>query len=257
MNYQNQNPFENHEPLSFDQITNAQNTYSQKEEEVKSEIDIQIRLGFIRKVFGILSFQLIITSLMTYCAMAFQSFKDFIFQDKTILILSFAALIIIMFVLCCCQGIMRQVPLNYIIMLIFTLSMSYLVAGTCALADPKIVFMAALMTCVMVISLTIYAIYTSTDFTMQGGLFFIVMAASLLFCIFGIFIRVKIILVIICLCGVIIFSLYLIYDIQLIIGNRKDMILVDDYMFAALNIYLDIINIFLYLLRLFNLLNDN
>ena len=34
-----------------------------KEDEIKTEINVNIRLGFIRKVYGILTFQLLFTSL--------------------------------------------------------------------------------------------------------------------------------------------------------------------------------------------------
>merc|ERR1712244_171859 len=54
------------------------------------------------------------------------------------------------------------------------------------------------------------------------------------------------------LAGVVIFSLFIIYDTQLIVGgtHKKHQFTVDDYVFAALNIYLDIINLFLMLLEL-------
>merc|ERR1719198_1558127 len=53
--------------------------------------------------------------------------------------------------------------------------------------------------------------------------------------------------------GAILFSFYIVYDTQLICGgkHKKHQFGVDDYVFAALNIYLDIINLFLYLLSLF------
>ena len=52
--------------------------------------------------------------------------------------------------------------------------------------------------------------------------------------------------------GVVVFSLYLVYDIQLVIGGRhkKYQFGVDDYVFAALNLYLDVVNLFLCILAL-------
>lgn len=49
------------------------------------------------------------------------------------------------------------------------------------------------------------------------------------------------------------FSMYIVYDVQLIVGgkHKQHQFSLDDYCFAALNIYLDIINLFLHLLRLF------
>ena len=50
MNYYNQNEYKQNL---------EQNLYQIKEETVKDEIDANIRLGFIRKVYGILTFQLL------------------------------------------------------------------------------------------------------------------------------------------------------------------------------------------------------
>ena len=54
--------------------------------------------------------------------------------------------------------------------------------------------------------------------------------------------------------GVILFSFYLIYDTQLIIGgkHRQYQFTEDMYILGALTLYLDIINIFIYLLEIMN-----
>ena len=52
--------------------------------------------------------------------------------------------------------------------------------------------------------------------------------------------------------GATIFSVYLIIDTQMMMGgNHKYSISPEEYVFAAVAIYLDILNIFLYLLRIF------
>lgn len=52
--------------------------------------------------------------------------------------------------------------------------------------------------------------------------------------------------------GAVIFSLYIIYDTQIMLGgNHKYSLSPEEYIFAALNLYLDIVNLFLYLLSIF------
>lgn len=48
------------------------------------------------------------------------------------------------------------------------------------------------------------------------------------------------------------FSFYIVYDTQLICGGKhsRHRFAVDEYCFAALNLYMDIINLFLHLLRI-------
>lgn len=60
--------------------------------------------------------------------------------------------------------------------------------------------------------------------------------------------------------GVMVFAVYLIYDTQMVVGGasgawgqgkERAMVLdIDMYVFAAMNLYLDIINMFIYILRI-------
>ena len=51
--------------------------------------------------------------------------------------------------------------------------------------------------------------------------------------------------------GALIFSLYIIYDTQLMMGGKHKYSLdPEEYIFAALNIYLDVINLFMYILMI-------
>ena len=52
-------------------------------------------------------------------------------------------------------------------------------------------------------------------------------------------------------------KLYIIYDTQIIMGNKQDMIQVDDYILGAFMIYTDIISLFLQLLKIINYFYDN
>lgn len=57
--------------------------------------------------------------------------------------------------------------------------------------------------------------------------------------------------------GALLFSFYLVYDTQLMMGGKhKYALSPEEYIFAALNLYLDIINIFLYILTIIGALKD-
>jgi protein lifeguard len=56
--------------------------------------------------------------------------------------------------------------------------------------------------------------------------------------------------------GAAVFSMYLIYDLQMIMGDRKLNISPEEYIFAALNLYVDIIRIFMELLKILRYLNE-
>ena len=113
--------------LTFDQIDNSENIYSQsKEEEIRTEINTTIRLGFIRKVYGILCLQLFMKRLFSLFAMISKSLKEFMLLHVGLLYLMLSLVLILPIVIVCCEGIMRQVPQNYIILFLFTLAESYI-----------------------------------------------------------------------------------------------------------------------------------
>lgn len=221
-----------------------------------SDISQQMRLGFIRKVYGILSAQLALTILMTIVSMSTESFKKFQMENSGIFFFFMVLSIVLPCVIICFPDAMRQVPYNYIVLFSFTFAESYIVSFICIMTTPKIVFMAAFMTFALVIALTAYAMTTKTDFTVQGGMIFVLGCAFMMFVIFGMFTSNKIFHVVLCVLGIALFGLYLLYDTQLIIGNKTNVLEVDDYILGSFMLYTDIIYIFLRILELIQLLNS-
>jgi FtsH-binding integral membrane protein len=119
--------------------------------------------------------------------------------------------------------------------------------------DPKVVMMAGALTFGVVIGLTLYAFYTKTDFTMLGGILFILVMVLIVAGILAAVFRSRWGAWGICIGGSIIFGLYLIMDTQLIIGKNKNYFSIDDYIMAAINIYIDILQLFLFILQILNL----
>jgi FtsH-binding integral membrane protein len=216
-----------------------------------------IRLGFIRKVYGILSMQMLLTTLMCVLSIASPKYAAFQLTNPWLLYLCLGVTLVITILLCCFRDLARRVPTNYILLSLFTLCEAYIVSAICATTKPEIVLMAAIMTCAVTIALTIYAFTTKTDFTMLGGLLFVGCCIMLLLSIFLMFTHNKVLHIIYSCLGVFFYSVYLIYDTQLIVGDKSRSIGVDDFIYAALMLYMDIINLFLHILRLLKLTSDN
>lgn len=216
----------------------------------KMNVELNMRLGFIRKVYGILSIQLLITTFLCIFSMTNHSFAKFQIINTWAIWVSGIGSIVIMIAMSCFRQLARKVPTNYILLFIFTAFESYLVSAICAKTNPKLVLMAAAMTCGITIALTFYACTTKSDFTVCGSLLFVLGMILLLFSIFAIFTHNKIFHIIISCFGVLLFSFYLIYDTQLLLGSKENSIEMDDYIFAALMLYVDIINLFIYILKL-------
>jgi len=144
----------------------------------------------------------------------------------------------------------RITPINYILTTIFTLCLSTMVGFIAAQYEPQVVTAAAVCTAGMVIGITVYAFTTKNDFTVFGPVLFVVGFAFVFICPFF-FMWSRTLHLIYAYLGVILFSFYLLFDTQLIMGGKRYSIDIDDYIMAAMILYLDIINIFLQLLKIF------
>ena len=106
------------------------------------------------------------------------------------------------------------------------------------------------MTSVMVVALTAYSCVTEIDYTKLLPYMIIGCIILLAASICAMFIRVPILHTIISAVTVFFFSIYLIVDTQLVLGGKTYEISMDDYVLAAVNLYLDIIIIFIEILKL-------
>lgn len=119
------------------------------------------------------------------------------------------------------------------------------------------VLMAVGLCAAVCFGLTIFAFQTKWDFTVIGGGLFVALIILVIFGIVAIFIPGKVVILIYSSLGALLFSLYLVYDTQLMMGGKhKYSISPEEYIFAALNLYLDIVNIFLYILAIIGASRD-
>ena len=212
-------------------------------------IGAKLRLGFIRKVYGIIFFQLLITTGVIYFVMSSPAIMTYMITYYWLSIFTSIITIIFMIMLICCK-LSNVVPVNYIILILLTIFEAITVSFTTIYFDPISVLTCAGLTMLIVFGLTMYACFTKTDVTLMGG--FLLSCSILLFFlgIIGIFFQSYFYMMFLNCCGVLLGSVYLIYDTQLVVGNKTNLLKLDNYILGALLIYLDIIILFLRILRL-------
>jgi FtsH-binding integral membrane protein len=209
------------------------------------------QLGFIRKVYGILSFQLLLTASICTLPVIYSGddgYKAFVIANVWLLIMAIIVIFSTIIALTCC-GLHRVVPTNYVLLTAFTLSEAYLVSVICARYDAMTVLTAAFLTAAIVVGLTLYAVFTKTDFTTMGGMLLVFLIGFAFFGLFSVFFGFYL-RIVYCVLGVILFGFYLVYDTQLIVGNKQRAYSREDYVLASIHLYLDIIQIFIYLLHI-------
>jgi len=158
---------------------------------------------------------------------------------------------------CCCSHIAREYPKNYIFLFTLTVLLSFTIGFTCMMYTGASVLIAAGTTCVVFFALTAYACMTKTDFTGMGpylmAALMCLMGFSFVMWLYGLFAPLPAgMRIVYAFLGVLLFSFYIVYDTQLIVGgsHKQHQFDIDDYAFAALNLYLDIINLFISILQL-------
>ena len=126
-----------------------------------------------------------------------------------------------------------------------------MVAFICALYDPMVVAIAASLTAFATLALTTYALLTSVDFTFAAGSLDLFSAALFGCTLLALLLpSSQILRIVISGVSVIVFGLYLIFDIEMIVGGHYCEFGIDDYVIAAMQVYLDIIMMFLHIVKL-------
>mmetsp|Transcript_13935 Transcript_13935/g.10045 ORF Transcript_13935/g.10045 Transcript_13935/m.10045 type:complete len:140 (-) Transcript_13935:47-466(-) len=134
-------------------------------------------------------------------------------------------------------------------LLAFTLCFGYCVAAICAWYSLDVVLTAAGMTAAIVLGLTLFAFSGLADFTILFGLLVVFLFATLAFAIISIIVLWQD-YILWCYLGVMLYGLYLVIDTTLLMGGNRYKIFIDDYILAAMILYIDMIMILLYLLRI-------
>jgi FtsH-binding integral membrane protein len=214
--------------------------------------DVNERHSFILRVYTILLFMLGLTISTCGLFMTSESVGNWVNKNVTPLtifciIFMFSTLLMIM-----CIPVCRYImPYNFMCLSLFTLSVSVLVGTVTVQYETNAVLLAFGATAIITISLTLFAFQTKIDFTGAGPYLLAILIGLIFMGIIQIWVKNQLLNTITASIGSILFSFYIIYDTQLMLGgDHKHSIGPDEYIFAALSLYLDVINLFLYLLQL-------
>lgn len=237
-----------------------------------------IRMDFIKKVYGILIVMLLVSfGIAAPFVYSTASTMTFYTRDcpwiLTLCLVLLAVQQVMNVAIGCeaCTGgstfiraylnMFKTVPFNYIFLLTYAACFGVLIGFTCAQYKAASVGMVFLMTAGIMVGLTIFAITTSHDFSGFGMYIFAMLIGLILLGVVSMLFPVPILHTAMAAIGAVIFSFVIIYDTQLIFGTvaasasrsniQKIEFTVDMYAFAAYQLYLDFVNMFLYLLQLF------
>ncbi|KAK1319082.1 BI1-like protein [Acorus calamus] len=179
----------------------------------------ELRWGFIRKVYGILTAQILLTTIISSFTVLYAPLNDTLTDSPGLLF----ALAILPFVLLCPLYLYRERhPLNFVFLGLFTVCLSLTIGVACANTEGKDfsylgpVLFAGLIVLLTTSFIQMFFPLGPTSVAIFGGL------------------------------GAILFAAYLVYDTDNLIKRHS----YDDYIWASVVLYLDILNLFLSLLNM-------
>uniref|UniRef100_A0A3P8VDT6 Protein lifeguard 2 n=1 Tax=Cynoglossus semilaevis TaxID=244447 RepID=A0A3P8VDT6_CYNSE len=227
-------------PPSYDEAT-AGSTLCYNDVEMLTEInwdDLNVRRVFIRKVYSILMIQLLVTLAIVALFTFSDPVKDYIQSNPGWYWASYAVFFVTYLTLSCCSAPRRQFPWNLILYY-----------------NTKSVVMCLGITASVCFLVTLFSFQTKMDVTSYQGVLFIfcmvMLISGLVLALVLPFQYVPWLDGIYAVLGAILFTMFLVFDTQLLMGNKHYSMSPEEYIFATLNIYLDIIYIFSFFLQIF------
>uniref|UniRef100_A0A3Q3EM22 Zgc:110410 n=1 Tax=Labrus bergylta TaxID=56723 RepID=A0A3Q3EM22_9LABR len=214
--------------------------------------DGAIRRGFIRKVYLILMVQLLVTVGIICAFLYWEHLRKWTFDNYWFTYAMMAVTLVLILAMTCCNNVRRIVPFNFIALglafiFIFPHCIYVFYISLCRFFNAEAVLWAVGATALVSFSLTVFAMQSKWDFTAASGSLWVFLWTLLSFAMLCAILR--------SISSLSVFSLqYLVLDTQLILGGHKKYeISPEEYVFAALNLYLDIVSLFIMLLHIISL----
>ncbi|XP_011169185.1 protein lifeguard 1 [Solenopsis invicta] len=214
--------------------------------------DIVVRRSFVRKVFCLLSLQLLFTIVVISIFMFVDEAQKFMMVHWYLWIVAMVFFIVAYCTVSCSVHARRTPPFNYICLFLLTLGMSYLAAFVSVFYSIEVILIVMGMTVAVTMIIVLVATFSRFDLTMRPGLLMVIGLVSIVaiftILIILLFTQVIILRLVIAIIGTLLLCMYLYFDVQTIMGGRRIELSPDEVVFATTQIYVDIVLLYQYLL---------
>lgn len=214
--------------------------------------ELPIRHLFLRKVYALLTMQLTATLVVGYIIKLSPSVQNWCFNNMW---LFYVAMVGVFGLMIATYFKARSYPLNLFLLGGFTLCEAYTIGLACSLVQSDVLVQAILITLLVFIGLTAFAFQTKYDFASWQGFLGVGLWALICWGFVMMFIphQSKGMEMIYSGIGAVVFSGYVLVDTQMIMKTA----FLDDEIPATITLYLDILNLFLFILRFLQSTHDD
>ena len=212
-----------------------------------------VRNKFIRNVYSLLSIQLLVTTAFCANVMIFPTTFQWL-SDPAAFVIPFVCSIPL---ICGISCLKHRYPHNLILLTLFTICETFFVAHICIIYQNygvgNMIVIAFAITMGIFTTLSAFVHCSKHDFSFLNTFLSIGLLSMIIMSIVQLFVSYTIFSLIMGWFGIILFSGYILYDTSQIIHQLGP----DDTIEATLMLYLDIINLFVYILQVLQLSRDS
>lgn len=203
---------------------------------------VYVRMGFLRKVYGILSAQILLSTIVAGVIYSSSTATQFVQTNNWMLLIALIGSLGLIFALMVYR---HQTPTNYILLTAFTVMEAYSVGVVVTFYEVQSVIEAFMLTFAVTAGLTIYTLQSKRDFSSMGAGLFAALWILIIAGIMQLFFPSPMMDKAIGMGGALVFSLFIIFDTHMLMHKHSP----EEYIVASVNLYLDILNLFLHILR--------
>uniref|UniRef100_A0A8C6KU05 Protein lifeguard 1-like n=1 Tax=Nothobranchius furzeri TaxID=105023 RepID=A0A8C6KU05_NOTFU len=235
--------------------------------------DAVIRKGFVRKVYLTLMIQLLFTVGIICAFLYWNTLRSWVLRTSWFSYTMMSVVLVLAIFMSCCGSVRRRVPLNFIALGLFTLAEGLMLGSVAAYFDAEVVLWAVGATAFVSFSMSLFAMQSKFsappalqlalnaepfdlcgcdinvkqttqhagliapqwDFTLGAGFLWALCWSLISFALLCAIIRSQFLYIFYSFLGTVLFSLYLLFDTQLILGGKYE-ISPEEYVFATLNL---------------------
>ncbi len=217
-----------------------------------------VRLGFLRKVYAILTLCFAVTVGIACVFSLVDPVRLFVVTHRWLVWVGLGVGIASFIFLVCTKP---KRPWDSLVLGIFVLGFSFMIGVICAayyqIGWGGVVLQAFIATAAIFLFITAYVLITKKDFSYLGGFLgaaiIALVAVSICTFVFQLVAQTRLsrwIYFAISIFGALIMSAYILYDTSLILHRYGP----DDYVIAVASLYIDVTNLFMYMLSIFSLI---
>ncbi|GAA6052181.1 hypothetical protein JCM3770_000783 [Rhodotorula araucariae] len=203
-----------------------------------------VRNAFVRKVYGVLFCQILLTTVVGWVMSANDTIVDWTREHSSLMLLpTFGAI----FAMLAVYWKRHSSPANVILLGVFTLLEAVTLGSVISYFNSEIVLQAFVITTFVFLGLTLFTLQSKYDFSSMGTYLYAILLVFFFTSLVGVFLPwSRGFDLFMAGAGCLLFSAYIVYDTHLLFTRLH----VDDWIVACVSLYLDIVNLFLQILRI-------